>query len=68
MAGTWNWRRSDADQRVHAFRADDAVGTFWEAACELSVPASKIKRTHEGTRCLPCLLIVGDQLADRLGQ
>ena len=68
MAGTWNWRRSDADQRVHAFRADDAVGTFREAACELSVPVTKIKRTHEGARCLPCLLIIGDELAQRLGQ
>lgn len=68
MTGAWHWRRTDADQRVHAFPADDGVGTFWETACGQTVLASKLKRTHEGARCVACLLIVGDQLAERLGR
>jgi hypothetical protein len=66
MTGAWHWRRSDADQRVHAFRDDEGIGFFVEAACAYTVPGSKIKRTHEGARCVSCLLIVGDQLAQRL--
>lgn len=58
----WRWRRSTTDERVHAFQVDDATGSFVQAACDHTVPGSKLKGTHTGTRCLSCLLIVGDQL------
>jgi hypothetical protein len=35
-----------------------------EAACSHSVPIDKITRSHTGPRCIACLLIVGDHLAE----
>jgi len=65
----WVWHFSRYDDRVHAFVRPEQVASFLEAACSHSVPFDKITRSHEGARCLACLLIVGDHLAEyhRLG-
>jgi len=63
MCDRWLWQLSGYDDRVHAFeRAGGA--SFVEAACSHSVPFDKVVRGHEGSRCLACLLIVGDHLAE----
>ncbi len=62
---TWHWRLSGYDGRVHAFPADERPASFVHAACEQTVPYSKLARTHAGARCLPCLLVIGDELARR---
>lgn len=62
------WWLSGYDNRVHAFASDEAGRDFGEALCEHSVPNTKITCTDEGTRCLACLLIFGDMLADNLGE
>lgn len=58
----WDWRRSGYDDRVHAFPADERASLI-EAVCAHTVPYAKAARTHEGQRCVSCLLIVGDALA-----
>lgn len=60
----WLWRLSRYDDRVHAFERADDDATFVEAVCSHSVPLDKLVRRHEGARCLACLLIVGDHLAE----
>jgi hypothetical protein len=60
------WWLSGYDGQVHAFRTDQASAEFGEAMCEHSVPTSKITCTDEGRRCMACLLLVGDLLAERL--
>lgn len=60
----WLWQRSGYDGRVHAFERAGEVASFVEAVCSHSVPFDKVVRGHEGTRCLACLLIVGDHLAE----
>ena len=60
----WTWQLSRYDDRVHAFTGDGRPASFVEAACSHSVPIDKIAKSHTGARCLPCLLIVGDHLAD----
>lgn len=59
-----HWWRSAYDDQVHAFRAEQASERFAEALCEHSVPAQKITLSDEGRRCMACLLIFGDMLAD----
>ncbi|MDQ3402103.1 MAG: hypothetical protein M3548_01740 [Actinomycetota bacterium] len=59
----WHWHLSGYDERVHAFPADEPPASFVEAACAHNVPFGRITRSHEGRRCLPCLLIIGDRLA-----
>ncbi|MGQ0839572.1 hypothetical protein [Actinokineospora sp.] len=66
-AARWQWRLSGADDRVHAFPGDERPASFVHAACAHTVPFGQITRTHQGVRCLPCLLIIGDLLADRYG-
>jgi hypothetical protein len=61
------WWLSGYDDRVHAFGADEAGRDFGEALCEHSVPNTKITCTDDGERCLACLLIFGDMLADANG-
>jgi len=61
------WWLSGYDNRVHAFGADEAGRDFGEALCEHSVPNTKIPCTDDGERCLACLLIYGDMLADHHG-
>jgi hypothetical protein len=61
----WRWQRSGYDDRVHAFATDGRPASFVEAACTHSVPFDKVIRTHEGARCVACLLIVGDWLANQ---
>ena len=65
----WAWQLSGYDDRVHAFLAAGGFDHFREAACTHSVPLDKITRGHTGPRCIPCLLIVGEHLAEhhRLG-
>ena len=60
----WVWQFSRYDDRLHAFVRPQQVASFLEAACSHSVPFDKITRSHEGARCLACLLIVGDHLAE----
>jgi hypothetical protein len=60
------WWRSAYDNRVHAFGNEEAGRDFGEALCEHSVPNSKIQCTDDGERCIACLLIFGDLLADTL--
>jgi hypothetical protein len=60
----WLWQLSGYDGRVHAFERPSRVGSFLEAVCGHCVPVDRLVRRHEGSRCLTCLLIVGDRLAD----
>ncbi|HEY0451881.1 hypothetical protein [Actinophytocola sp.] len=60
----WVWQLSRYDSRVHAFASDERPASFVEAACSHSVPIDKITRSHTGPRCIACLLIVGDHLAE----
>lgn len=60
----WTWRLSTYDDRVHAFDRTERLASFVEAVCSHSVPIDKVRTGHEGTRCLACLLIVGDHLAE----
>jgi hypothetical protein len=60
----WSWQLSGYDKRVHAFVHPDQVAAFVEAACSHSVPCDRVTLADEGARCLACLLIVGDHLAD----
>ncbi|PPK67998.1 hypothetical protein V5P93_007346 [Actinokineospora auranticolor] len=62
----WRWQRSGYDERVHAFAADERPASFVEAVCSHTVPFARLARTHAGTRCLKCLLIVGDDLVARV--
>lgn len=62
------WWLSGYDNRIHAFRSNEAGCDYGEALCEHSVPNSKITCTNEGERCLACLLIFGDMLADTYGE
>jgi hypothetical protein len=59
------WWRSDYDDQVHAFAGEQASKEYGEALCEHSVPTSKITCTDEGRRCMACMLMVGDLLADQ---
>ncbi|MGH3758680.1 hypothetical protein [Actinophytocola sp.] len=59
----WSWRLSRYDDRVHAFVSHERPASFVEAACTHSVPIDKIMKSHAGSRCVACLLIVGDHLA-----
>jgi len=61
------WWLSGYDNRVHAFRAEQASSKYGEALCEHSVPTAKITLTDDGPRCVACLLIFGDMLADTYG-
>ncbi|MPZ80961.1 MAG: hypothetical protein GEV28_11395 [Actinophytocola sp.] len=60
----WAWQLSRYDERVHAFVTGERPASFVEAACSHSVPIDKITRSHAGPRCIACLLIVGDHLAE----
>jgi len=64
MCDRWLWQRSGYDGRVHAFERAAEVASFVEAACSHSVPFDKVVVGHVGTRCVACLLIVGDHLAE----
>lgn len=64
MCDKWLWQRSGYDGRVHAFERADGEASFVEAVCSHSVPVDKLVRCYEGMRCVACLLIVGDHLAE----
>ena len=69
-----SWRRSARDQRVHAFPLEVAEPrSYLQAICSHTVPPALLEPAgHRGhwsalldvTTCLPCLVVVGDQLAD----
>lgn len=61
------WWRSGYDEQVHAFRGEQASSAFGEALCEHSVPNAKIICTDEGRRCMACLLLLGELLAETYG-
>lgn len=60
----WSWQLSGYDGREHAFEQAQRPADFAEAACSHSVPAGRITAGHGAPRCLACLLIVGDHLAE----
>jgi hypothetical protein len=60
----WAWQLSRYDGRVHAFGRPTEIASFVEAVCSHSVPFDKITYDHAGPRCVACLLIVGDHLAE----
>jgi len=60
----WVWQLSGYDDRVHAFVRPDPPAGFVEAACRHSVPFDKVVSGHHGPRCVTCLIIVGDHLAE----
>lgn len=64
---TWRWYLSQWDNQVHAFPERQPSLTYSEALCEHTVPNTRVICTHEGVRCTACLLIHGDELADRQG-
>jgi hypothetical protein len=59
-----SWRTSPYDAaHVHAFRPFD--GGVAEALCTHSVPAAQVSEEDDSAaKCVACLLILGDQLAD----
>ncbi len=71
------WRRSDRDQQVHAFRPEQVAGVnriYLKAICShIASPALLEPVVHvaghwsallDASTCLPCLVIVSDQLAE----
>jgi hypothetical protein len=60
------WWLSGYDSQVHAFPAGQAGQEYGAALCDHSVPNSKITCTDEGRRCMACMLMVGDLLAEQL--
>lgn len=60
------WRRSPWDGLVHAFRPENIGEVTAEALCEHSALASRLTE-EDGRRCHACLLLHGDELADRQG-
>jgi hypothetical protein len=64
MCDRWVWQLSGYDGRVHAFEKAEGLASFLEAVCSHSVPIDKAVPGHEGTRCVACLLIVGNHLAE----
>jgi hypothetical protein len=64
MCDRLSWQLSRYDGRVHAFVDEGRPASFVEAACSHSVPIDKITKSHSGQRCIACLLVVGDHLAE----
>ncbi|HEU5475299.1 MAG TPA: hypothetical protein VFV67_32050 [Actinophytocola sp.] len=58
------WRMSPWDGLVHAFRPENIGELTAEALCEHSALASRLTE-QDGRRCFACLLLHGDELADR---
>lgn len=58
------WWRSEYDGQVHGFPQEEVQHDFVEALCEHSAPNSKITMTHDGAKCVACLLIFGDMLSE----
>ena len=58
------WRVSPWDHQLHAFHEFGSVVSA--ALCEHSARTSALAE-GEGRRCMACLLLLGDAIADRLG-
>lgn len=67
MSGEPRWFLSRYDDKVHAFEIDQSSPCFSEALCSHTAPNTRVICTDAGERCLACLLIHGDRLADRQG-
>lgn len=64
------WLVSGYDLREHAFQATAEGDQFLQALCEHTVPPDKVTDQSDGTdlkmaRCMACLLILGDMIADQ---
>ena len=60
------WKVSPWDHWVHAFREFGEIAS--EAICQHCAPTSRLNYpTDNDRRCLGCLLLHGDELADRIG-
>lgn len=62
-----NWFKSRYDRHVHAFPRKQRSNAHAEAVCTHTIPKDRILRSEDGRKCLACLLIVGDRLAERQG-
>lgn len=63
------WKTSPWDHHVHAFAAGKIGEVGAEAVCEHTARSSALTDPEQrDPKCMGCLLIVGDQLADRLEQ
>lgn len=62
--GDLYWRTSTYDSREHGFR--ELGDTTSEALCTHTVPTGLLSAAPGG-RCHGCLLVLGDMLADLLG-
>ncbi|HEU5473278.1 MAG TPA: hypothetical protein VFV67_21750 [Actinophytocola sp.] len=60
------WWLSGYDSQVHAFPNEQAGTEYGEAICNHSVPNAKITCTDEGRRCMACMLLLGDLLAEQI--
>lgn len=60
------WYLSQWDNQVHAFPEEQESASYSEAICEHTAPNTRVIHTDRGVRCVACLLIHGDELADRL--
>jgi hypothetical protein len=60
----WIWQFSRYDDHVHAFHRPDRPASFVEAECGHCVPIDRVARSHQGHRCLSCLLLVGDHIVE----
>jgi hypothetical protein len=65
------WLISGNDFQEHAFHDVDETKGFLEALCEHSVQPDRLVNPNEtaltAKRCVACLLIHGDELADQHG-
>lgn len=62
------WLKSPWDHTVHAFRPDMVGEMTAEALCSHSALTGRLIEPGDvDRRCLACLLLHGDVLADRLG-
>lgn len=62
-----DWFMSRYDGRAHAFPRKGRAAAHAEAVCTHTIPRDRVLRSEDGRKCLACLLIVGDRLADRQG-
>jgi hypothetical protein len=61
------WWHSGYDRLCHAFAVEQTTDdgrSYYEAACEHSVPLEHVEREQRGELCMVCLIKVGSQLAD----
>lgn len=62
-----DWLLSTYDQQVHAFPTEQDSAVYRAAKCDHTAPTTRVINTDEGRKCIACLVIVGDELAQKLG-